>query len=257
MPWVRFDDNTSEDPRIDHLSDGAFRLWFNAITYSARNLTDGFVPTSRVPRLTPHYKAAHLNQLVEAGLFHKELDGIRVHKYLDYQPSARQVAEQREYERQKKQRQRNSGANAVDHDSTTGRFMSRGDNKGDTCGDSLRESGGESPATHPIPSLVVKSPSDLRVALGRGSETEDAKATAIAIRLHGLIASNARKPPTPTAVGSFVLHVASHLDLASFDEAVGYLDTLTSKPGSLSYAAKALRTWASQRGVDLPEWRSA
>ena len=159
MPWVRFDDNTSEDPKIDHLSDGAFRLWFNAICFANRNLTDGFVPWPRVPRLAPHYKATHLNQLVDAGVFHKQHDGITIHGYLRYQLSAEEINAQRERERQKKAKQRGAGYRSAGRDNGNGQFMSPplspGDNQGDTPrdnnGDSPRESGGESPATHPTP----------------------------------------------------------------------------------------------------------
>lgn len=111
MGWARFDDNAPEDPRVDGMSDGAFRLWFNAICYSNRNLTDGYVPNARIPRLTPRYKPAHKAELIDAGAWHKEQDGIRIHGYLDYQPSAAQVHEQRQYEREKKAQQRAKGAN--------------------------------------------------------------------------------------------------------------------------------------------------
>lgn len=151
MPWVRFDDNASEDPKIDHLSDGAFRLWFNAICFANRNLTDGFVPWPRVSRLTPHYKAAHLNQLVEAGRFHKEHDGIRIHGYLRYQLSADEITAQRERERERKAKQRQKGMGNSGHDPTTGQFMSHPMSQWDNHRDSHEESGQVSPATHPTP----------------------------------------------------------------------------------------------------------
>lgn len=125
MPWVRFDDSSPDNPNIDQLSDGAFRLWFNAICYSNRNLTDGFVPATRIPRLTPHYKAQHMAELVNSGRWHKEQDGIRIHGYLDYQPSSEQINERREYERQKKQNQRHKGTAATARDPQTGTFRAR------------------------------------------------------------------------------------------------------------------------------------
>jgi hypothetical protein len=155
VPWVRFDDNTPEDPKVDHLSDGAFRLWFAAICFSNRNLTDGFVPHARVVRLTPNFNRKHLDQLVEAGMFHKQADGITIHGYLSYQPSADEIRSQRDYERQKKRRQREQGFRKADRDPNSGRFMSPGDNHGD----SPRESRRESPATHPTPPLSKESSS--------------------------------------------------------------------------------------------------
>ena len=124
MPWVRFDDSAPDNPKLDALSDGAFRLWFNAICYSNRNLTDGFVPTNRVPRLTPHYKPQHQTELVNAGAWHKQEDGITIHGYLDYQPSSEQINQQREYERQKKARQRANGTANVAR-SSNGKYAPR------------------------------------------------------------------------------------------------------------------------------------
>ena len=61
--WAKFDDQTPQDPEIDALSDGAFRLWFNAICYAQAQLTDGFVPASIARRLTPNYRPTHLAEL--------------------------------------------------------------------------------------------------------------------------------------------------------------------------------------------------
>lgn len=183
MPWVRFDDNTPDNPKIDALSDGAFRLWFGAICYSNRNLTDGFVPAARVARLAPHYKPAHQAELIEAGCWHKEQDGVRIHDYLDSQPSAREIHERREYEREKKARQRSAGAKKSDRDPDSGQYVSHRDNQRDTYGDgprdddreSPRESNGESPATQPNPTQPVSksSSSEPHVATPREEEEED------------------------------------------------------------------------------------
>lgn len=61
--WVKFNDKTPDDPEIDNLSDGAFRLWFAAICYCQAELTDGFISTAKVRRLTPNYRPAHLREL--------------------------------------------------------------------------------------------------------------------------------------------------------------------------------------------------
>lgn len=62
--WVRFNDNTPNDPEIDALSDGAFRLWFSAICFAQQELTDGWVPARMIRRLTPNYKPPHLKELL-------------------------------------------------------------------------------------------------------------------------------------------------------------------------------------------------
>lgn len=177
MPWVRFDDSSPDNPKIDALTDGAFRLWFNAICYSNRNLTDGHVPAARVPRLTPHYKPAHLTELLNAGAFHKDTEGgITIHGYLDYQPSAQQITEQRAYERERKARRRQTGTSHTDRDTTNGQYMSRRDNHPDTTPDRRPESEQESPATQPNPTqpnINKSSSSEPLVATSHEEEEED------------------------------------------------------------------------------------
>lgn len=170
MPWVRFDDSAPDNPKLDSLSDGAFRLWFNSICFSNRNLTDGYVPNPRIPRLTPRYKPAHMNELVDAGAWHKEQGGVRIHDYLNYQPSSQQVQDQRAYERDKKARQRTNGTTQTANDPTNGRFMSPRDNHGD----SPRESFGESPATQPNPTQVPNKSSSSEPRVDRQEEEDEA-----------------------------------------------------------------------------------
>lgn len=66
--WAKFSDRAADDPEIDRLSDGAFRLWVTAILYCSGEMTDGVVPADRVHRLTPNYKAAHLAELTATTL---------------------------------------------------------------------------------------------------------------------------------------------------------------------------------------------
>lgn len=61
--WVKIDDQMPNDPEIDELSDGAFRLYISALCYSQAELTDGYVPDSRMRRLTPNYRPSHLKEL--------------------------------------------------------------------------------------------------------------------------------------------------------------------------------------------------
>ena len=75
MPYLNTDDEFPEHPKVDALSDGAFRLHVSGMHYSAKRLTDGRVPVDRPPRLTPNYKPGHLNELVRRGLWHKGGEG--------------------------------------------------------------------------------------------------------------------------------------------------------------------------------------
>ncbi|MCT1459899.1 hypothetical protein M3G03_10185 [Aestuariimicrobium sp. p3-SID1156] len=61
--WVKFDDQTPNDPEIDALSDGAFRLWFSAICYCQAELTDGHIADNRLRRLVPNFKKSQLDEL--------------------------------------------------------------------------------------------------------------------------------------------------------------------------------------------------
>lgn len=166
MTWAKFDDQFPDHPKVDPLSDLAFRLHVAAICHSARYLTDGFVSEHRVPRLVPRYKPSAVAELERARLWNREEGGWRIHDYTAYNPSAEEVEERREQERRKKARQRhNSDRNAngqyvsrgVSPRDSTGDI--RGDDPQDSTGDDLGESRGESHRTRPVPSLNTLLPS--------------------------------------------------------------------------------------------------
>lgn len=70
MPYLNMDDRYPDHPKIDALTDGAFRLHVALMAYCARERSDGLVPLRRIPRLTPHYRPAHFAELVDDGLIH-------------------------------------------------------------------------------------------------------------------------------------------------------------------------------------------
>ena len=43
MTWVRYDDNVANHPKVAPLDDAPYRLWREAIEWSAHNLTDGVI----------------------------------------------------------------------------------------------------------------------------------------------------------------------------------------------------------------------
>lgn len=75
MPYLNTDDGFPEHPKVDALSDGAFRLHVAGMHYCAKNLSDGSVPSRRVDRLKPEYKKGHLDELLEGGLWHRGGEG--------------------------------------------------------------------------------------------------------------------------------------------------------------------------------------
>jgi hypothetical protein len=87
MPYLNLDDDYPDHRKIDALSDGAFRLHTAALCYCAKNLTDGVIDGHRVPRLTRTYKAAHVKELTDAGLWRPHVDGYEAHDYLDWNKS--------------------------------------------------------------------------------------------------------------------------------------------------------------------------
>lgn len=95
--WVYFDDQYAEHPKIDALSDGAFRLHTAAIFYSNRHATDGIITADRVRRLVPRFKRIHAQELVDRLLWHDLGDGAAyfIHDFLDWNKSKAQVEERR------------------------------------------------------------------------------------------------------------------------------------------------------------------
>lgn len=70
MPYLNTDDGMDEHPKIEALSDAAYRLLHAAMRYCARNLTDGYVPLSRARRLTDTGGDPVAAELVRAGVLH-------------------------------------------------------------------------------------------------------------------------------------------------------------------------------------------
>lgn len=96
MTWAKLDDTFADHPKIDPLSDAAFRLHVAAICYSARHLTDGHIPTERITRLVPRYQKRHVTELVTAGLWEPAEGGYTIHDYLDYNPTRKQAIEDKD-----------------------------------------------------------------------------------------------------------------------------------------------------------------
>jgi hypothetical protein len=103
MAWVKLDDQFTEHPKIDHLSDAAFRLHVAGLCYCGRHLTDGHIPKVRVQRLLPKVARRAVDELVSAGLWMPANDGYRVKDFLQYNPSAEKVKAGQEYRRRSRE----------------------------------------------------------------------------------------------------------------------------------------------------------
>lgn len=87
MTWAKFDDVCPEHPKVVKLSDAAHRLWFNAVCYSTKMMTDGRIEHAALKRLYPKRQLALADELVGAGLWHEVVGGYDIHDFLTYQPA--------------------------------------------------------------------------------------------------------------------------------------------------------------------------
>lgn len=94
MTWVRVDDQFPDHPKLLRLGKQrlpAMGLWVTGLCYSARFLTDGFIPSAALP-----YGSKRIAQLlVDVGLWGTADGGYQIHDYQDYQPTRQQVLETR------------------------------------------------------------------------------------------------------------------------------------------------------------------
>ncbi len=75
MPYLNSDDGFPDHPKVDALSDAAYRLHDAGRHYVAKNLTDGAIPGHRVPRLSRAYKPVVLRELLTGGVWHEGGEG--------------------------------------------------------------------------------------------------------------------------------------------------------------------------------------
>ncbi len=111
MTWVKLDDQFPDHPKVIAAGPQAGWLYICGICYSARYLTDGFVPASVVPRLMNANTTKLIERLVAVGLWEVTEDGYHIHDYLAYNPRREDVliARQKTAKRQKEFRDKRSG----------------------------------------------------------------------------------------------------------------------------------------------------
>ncbi len=90
MTWFRIDDSFYDHPKVFDAPDCAVALWTRAGTWSARNLTDGFVPAKMPARLCDDPDTA-VRELVRRGLWIRTTGGFQFHDWTDFQPTAESV----------------------------------------------------------------------------------------------------------------------------------------------------------------------
>lgn len=89
--WFKVDDSFYSNPKTAMLSDGATALWLRSGSWSAQQLTGGFVPA----RMVPMFRGSDdsVRELCDVGLWERddERDGYRFHDWSDYQPDGEEV----------------------------------------------------------------------------------------------------------------------------------------------------------------------
>jgi hypothetical protein len=126
MTWVRIEDTLPKHPKI--LAAGPLAAWLHVagLCYSASQLTDGFIPAAAIRTLVDFHALRDdqrtlwvvgegdidaqnfAERLVEVGLWEEvakrgRRTGYRIHDYLDFNPSRRDVLERRAQDRARKQ----------------------------------------------------------------------------------------------------------------------------------------------------------
>lgn len=97
MTWVKKDDRFPQHRKVAPLSDAAYRHHDTAMCWAACEGTDGHIPANIPATLTraPQGKALRkvIGELVDAGLWEQNQDGSwEIHDFLEYNPSAAEVA---------------------------------------------------------------------------------------------------------------------------------------------------------------------
>lgn len=104
MAWIRIDDQMPDHPKVEPLSDAAFRWIFRGLSYANRFLTDGVLPKTFLQRVPDAVR----EELVTAGIWKVTRKQLRIHDYADYQPSKAEVERERQLNRDRQSRWRQS-----------------------------------------------------------------------------------------------------------------------------------------------------
>jgi hypothetical protein len=120
MPWVKVDDSFPDHPKARAAGVAGRDLFLKSLCYSAKYLTDGFIPTAVVSDWIKgfcRHESDAVSRLLHPppgfshGLWEEVEGGYRIHDYLDYAPSKEQVRAERRAakERQDRYREKSSG----------------------------------------------------------------------------------------------------------------------------------------------------
>ena len=114
MAWARIDDGFYDHPKILGIwqrCPAAVGLHVRAIAYCSKHLTDGRIPKGAVESLSPvqRDRDEQIETLITLGAWYWDegSETFVIHDYEDYQPTRAEVAEKRQKDRERKNRERN------------------------------------------------------------------------------------------------------------------------------------------------------
>jgi hypothetical protein len=90
VTWFKIDDSFYDHPKVFDAPDCAVALWTRAGTWSARNLTDGFVPSGMPARFCDDPERG-VRELITRGLWKRAKGGYLFHDWSVYQPTKEEV----------------------------------------------------------------------------------------------------------------------------------------------------------------------
>ena len=130
MAWVRIDDGFPEHPKVGEAGPLAELLQVRALCYCNRQLTDGFVPTAAVHRMTTDFYFGEtlegervfydpLPGLLATGMWVECPGGYRIHDYEAFQPTKAEIEAKRDASKERKERWKNRKGTASEQRSSS------------------------------------------------------------------------------------------------------------------------------------------
>ena len=110
MSWVKFDDQATFHAKVIQAGNEVAGAWFRMTCWCSAHLTDGFLPEHVANLIAGRPEV--VRAAVAAGLLDDAPGGVRVHDYLDHNPSRDEVLKRREAERTRKSSEGKRGGRA-------------------------------------------------------------------------------------------------------------------------------------------------
>jgi hypothetical protein len=124
VPWFRVDDSFYDHPKVFDASDSAVALWTRAGSWSARNLTNGYVPAAMLARFCSDPETA-AGELVRRRLWSRSRGGYQFHDWDHYQPMKEAVENERKAARERMRKLRKARSDPETFGRTSGEVQAK------------------------------------------------------------------------------------------------------------------------------------